>query len=83
MFKGQQNEAERIAEELINIEKYPNHGQVINYQDAKKIGLNVVYRPDTDRYWQAMWQLYINYIIMMREKESVKIYESTYSSIMI
>ncbi|WP_028776203.1 SDH family Clp fold serine proteinase [Shimazuella kribbensis] len=83
MFKGQINEAKRIAEELINIEKYPNHGQVINYQDARKIGLNVVYKADHDPLWQAMWQLYINYMIMMREKESVKIYESTYSSIMI
>jgi hypothetical protein len=56
---------------------------VINYQDAKKIGLNIVYKADNDPLWKAMWHLYMNYIIMMREKESIKIYENTYSSIMV
>jgi hypothetical protein len=83
MFKDQPIEAKRVAEELINIDKYPNHGQVINYRDAKKIGLNVVYKADNDSLWKAMWHLYMNYIITMREKESIKIYENTYSSIMV
>ncbi|SDZ04379.1 hypothetical protein [Thermoactinomyces sp. DSM 45892] len=83
MHKGNLKEAQRIAEELINIEKYPNHGQVIDHFDAKSIGLKVVYKPYGDELWQAWWRLYVNYIVMMREREVVKIFESSDASVML
>jgi hypothetical protein len=83
MYKKNKKEAKRIAEELINIEKYPNHGQVINYQDAQKIGLKVVYMPYRDPVWQAMWSLYLHYIVAMRERMYVKMFESRDCSIVL
>lgn len=82
MCKGKPDEAKRIAEHLINIDKYPNHGSVINYQEAKAIGLQVVYKPFSDGIWQAYWLLYTKYLVMMREKSGIKIFESNTSSVM-
>lgn len=83
MCKKNKREAKRIAEELINIEKYPNHGQVINYQDAQRIGLNVVYMPYTDPIWRALWSLYLHYVVAMRERMYVKMFESRDCSIVL
>jgi len=82
MYKGQSREAKRIAEHLINIDKYPNHGSVINYREAQAIGLRVAYMPFSDAIWQAYWHLYTKYLVMMREKAGVKIFESHASSVM-
>lgn len=75
--------AKRIAETLINIDKYPNHGSVIGYEEAKAIGLNVVYQSDGDEFWQGMWRLYTRYLVYMREKAAVKLFESSDVSIMV
>jgi hypothetical protein len=83
MYKNQPKEAERIAEELINIEKYPSHGQVINYRDGLKIGLRITYKSFDDPIWQMLWHLYISYIVVMKEQTTIKIFENRNSSVMI
>ncbi|WP_052807463.1 SDH family Clp fold serine proteinase [Risungbinella massiliensis] len=83
MKKNQPKEAARIAEELINIEKYPNHGQVINYQDGLRIGLRITYQSFDDPIWRAFWRLYVNYIVVMKEQQAVKIFENTNASVML
>jgi hypothetical protein len=82
MYKNHPLKAKQIAETLINIDKYPNHGSVINYEEAKAIGLNVIYKPFNDPVWQAYWLLYTKYLVMMREKSGIKIFESNTSSVM-
>jgi hypothetical protein len=82
MYKNDPKAAKRIAQELINIEKYPNHGSVINHVEAKAMGLNVVFKPFHDEVWQAMWRLYTKYLVYMREKAGVKIFESSASFFM-
>jgi hypothetical protein len=32
--------------------------------------------------WQAIWRLYTRYLVYMREKTAIKIFESTSSSVM-
>ncbi|AUS09815.1 hypothetical protein C1X05_13960 [Laceyella sacchari] len=82
MYKNNPLAAKRIAETLTNIEKYPNHGSVINYQEARAIGLKITYMPYNDEVWQAIWRLYTRYLVYMREKTAIKIFESTSSSVM-
>jgi hypothetical protein len=83
MYRGDtKGTAQKIAEHLINIDKYPNHGSVINFAEARAIGLNVVYKPFNDPVWQAIWRLYARYLVYMREKTAVKIFENSDSSVM-
>lgn len=81
MCSGDTACANRIAESLVNIEEYPNHGSVINYSEAKTLGLNVVYASYDDELWQHLWRLYIRYIVEIREKEWVKVFESSSTSV--
>lgn len=83
MYKNQPNEAARIAEELINIDKYPNHGQVIHYQDGLRIGLKITYKSFDDPIWRSFWRLYVNYIVAMKEQATVKVFENSHSSVMM
>jgi len=71
-----EEKAERIAEELANVKKYLSHGYVIDYEEARKIGLTVKYLPPSDPLWQALWRLYCTYEIDIRSKQLVKIFES-------
>lgn len=80
MCKGDPQAAKRIAEQLTNIDKYPNHGSVINVTEASAIGLKVVYKPFHDPVWQAMWRLYTRYLVYMRERTVIKIFENRESS---
>ncbi|WP_124728176.1 SDH family Clp fold serine proteinase [Staphylospora marina] len=83
MFKNDVRAARKVAEQLSNIEKYPNHGTVIDHQEATRLGLKIHYRSFADPLWQAYWRLYTKYLVMMREKAGIKIFESSTSSIMI
>lgn len=82
MHKNNPLKAKRIAETLINIDKYPNHGSVISYEEAISMGLNIVYKSDVDEDWQIMWRLYTRYLVYMREKSAIKIFESSSASVM-
>lgn len=73
----------KIAEELTDIERYPNHGAVISYSEVQNIGLNVEYVPYDSDIWQLMWRLYIRYTVEMREKSIVKVFESKSTSVLI
>ncbi len=83
MCSGDSAKAASIAESLVNIEEYPNHGSVINFKEAESLGLNVCYKPYDDELWQLLWRLYIRYTVEIREKEWVKIFESNNTSVTI
>lgn len=72
-----------IAKELTDIDKYPNHGAVINYSEAQTIGLKVTYMPPSNPVWELMWRLYIRYSVEMKEKTLVKVFESSKTSAMV
>lgn len=48
----------KIASDLMDISRYPSHGQMIGWEAARNIGLNVDYRPLTDQSWRKYWALY-------------------------
>jgi Serine dehydrogenase proteinase len=72
-----------IAKQLVDIEKFPNHGAVIDWREAKNLGLNVTYLPQDDELWQGIWRLFCMYAVDLKSKELVKFFESNKYSVSI
>ncbi|MEX3616473.1 SDH family Clp fold serine proteinase [Paenibacillus glucanolyticus] len=83
MCSGDSQKAQKIAEELLDIEKYPNHGNVISWKDATDIGLNVCYLPPSDDLWKAFWTLIALYDNDMKINKTIKIFEGSKLSVTI
>ena len=48
-----------VADRLMDTNRFPSHGQMIDWRTALEIGLeNVRYMPRTDHLWRMYWQLY-------------------------
>jgi hypothetical protein len=75
MYKHNEGAASLIAEQLVDIEKYPNHGAVINWQEARSIGLEVTYYPPSAPLWEAVWRLFCMYDVDLKSKQLVKFFE--------
>ncbi|WAM36587.1 hypothetical protein OTK01_000361 [Caldicellulosiruptor acetigenus] len=82
MCKDNPKKAAEIVSQLLDIDKYPNHGQVINYEEARQIGLKVEYIKFDSDLWQLIWRLTVIYQNELRTKQLVKIFESrNYSAV--
>jgi ATP-dependent protease ClpP protease subunit len=68
-----------IASELMDTTKYPSHGQMIGWEAAKAIGLNVEYLAPSDSTWKLYWELYC--LLRLAVNEDQKIFESGYASL--
>jgi hypothetical protein len=69
----------KIASELMDINTYPSHGQMIGWEAAQKIGLNVSYMPLSDPLWRKYWSLYCHLRLAIESDQ--RIFESNYVSI--
>lgn len=87
MCEGDEEKAKRIAQELTNVEKYLSHGSVIDWEEAQKIGLKIVYLEPKDPLWELIWRLYCVYLSDLRAasrtENIIKIFESESVSITI
>lgn len=81
MCKGKPKKAGTIAGELMNVEKYGSHGMVIDWREAQRLGLAVLYLKPHDRLWDAIWRLFASYEVVMRNKNIIKAFESERVSI--
>lgn len=70
-----------IASELMDTKKYPSHGQMIGWEAAKDIGLNVEYLAPTDSIWKLYWELYC--LLRLAVNTDQKIFESGYASLIV
>lgn len=69
----------KIADALLDIRRWPSHGQMIHWQDVRDLGLPVEYlSPRSDR-WQAYWRLYC--LLRLEVKDRENIFESAYASL--
>jgi hypothetical protein len=68
----------RIATDLMDIDRFPSHGQMIGYDTAKTIGLPVRYLPKDDPTWKHYWTLYCHLRLVIEDNQ--KIFESYYVS---
>lgn len=69
----------KIANELMDINTYPSHGQMVGWEAAGKIGLTVEYLPPGDPTWRKYWALYCHLRLAIESDQ--RIFESNYVSL--
>jgi hypothetical protein len=81
MFQSRPGNFTKIARDLMNPKLWHAHGQVINWVDAKDIGLEVEYLDPKSEEWQAYWELYCLQRLAVEDRK--KLFESSYVSLML
>jgi|SRR5579863_490557 hypothetical protein len=71
----------QITSALMDIGRWPSHGQMIKWQDAKDIGLPVHYLLPRSTQWQAYWRLYC--LLRLAVKDRQNIFESAHASLIL
>jgi hypothetical protein len=71
----------QIAAALMDTTRWPSHGQMVKWQDAKDLGLPVEYLPPRSAEWQRYWQLYC--LLRMAVKDRQNIFESAHASLIL
>jgi len=79
--QGDTKKAKRIAKSLVSTQRYLSHGTVIDYIEAKSIGLTVEYLAPDDTLWQVIWRLYCAYQADIARESLAKVFESDRVSI--
>jgi len=69
----------KIANDLLDVDRFPSHGQMIGWEAAIRIGLQVDYLPMYDPLWRRYWELYCHQRLAV--KETQKLFESPYVSL--
>ena len=69
------DEIEAKVLQLSSREVYFSHGSVINYVEARAIGLEVEYLPPDSELWKKIWLLYCMYDHDCRRDKYLKIFE--------
>jgi hypothetical protein len=68
----------KIATDLMDINRFQSHGQMIGYETAKTIGLPVRYLAKDEPMWKLYWTLYCHLRLAIEDNQ--KIFESYYVS---
>ena len=71
----------KIAGELMDINRYPSHGQMIGWEAARNIGLTIDYLPLSDPTWRKYWALYCHLRLAIESDQ--RIFESNYVSLIM
>lgn len=62
MMSGKtQQEIEEVLGKISSSNGYKSHGAVIDYEEAKSLGLSTSYLPPDDNLWKQLWLLYCTY----------------------
>jgi hypothetical protein len=69
----------QIANDLMDLARWPSHRQMINWEDAHAIGLPVDYLPPSNDLWQKLWLLHCYQRMSLQEKE--RLFESAFVSL--
>lgn len=69
----------KVANELMDVSRYPSHGQMIDCEQARNMGLLVEYLPPTDPAWRKYWALYCHLRLAIDSEQ--RIFESNYVSL--
>lgn len=71
-----------ITSALLDTKRWPSHGQMIGWQDAKhELDLNVEYLPPRSAQWQSYWRLYCLLRLAVADKQNI--FESAYASLIL
>ena len=69
----------KIASELMDVSRYPSHGQMIDWEQARTMGLPIEYLAPTDAAWRKYWMLYCHLRLAIDSEQ--RIFESNYVSL--
>lgn len=70
-----------IASDLMDLAKFPSHGQMIGWELADSIGLAVTYMPPSDPIWRRYWALYCHLRLAIESEQ--RVYESNFVSLIL
>lgn len=70
-----------IVAELMNIDQFPSHSQMIGCERAQQIGLNISYMSMGDPLWRKYWSLYCHLRMAIAEQPGQRLFESSYVSL--
>jgi hypothetical protein len=79
MFQKKKATYTKIAADLMDINRWPAHGQMIGYEDAKELELEIEYLAPDSVEWRAYWSLYCQQRLAV--KDGAKLFESDYASL--
>ena len=79
MFQKKKATYTKIAGELLDIARWPAHGQMISYEDAKEMELEIEYLAPDSPEWQAYWSLYCQQRLAVKDGQTL--FESDYASL--
>jgi hypothetical protein len=71
----------KITSQLLDIEAYPSHGQMIGWEEAANMGLAIVHMPIDDPTWRQYWSLYCHLRFALGNGQ--RIFESDYVSLVM
>ncbi len=72
----------KVATELMDINQYPSHGQMIGWEAARTMDLPIDYRAPDDPIWRKYWALYCHLRLALESSEQ-RIFESNYVSLIM
>jgi serine dehydrogenase proteinase len=79
MFQRKKATYTKIAGELMDTSRWLSHGQMIGWQDAKQMELEVEYLPPETNEWREYWSLYC--LQRLDVKDNEKLFEADYASL--
>ena len=79
MFQKRKGNYTKIASELMDTNKWPAHGQMISWEDAREMGLEVKYIEPASEEWRMYWSLFCLERLAVKDRENL--FESDYASL--
>ena len=79
MFHNKKATYTKIASDLLDTKRWLTHGQMIGYQAAQSLDLEVEYLQSDSEEWRAYWRLYC--LQRLAIKDNQKLFESDYVSL--
>jgi hypothetical protein len=79
MFQHKKATYTKIAGELMDTNRWPAHGQMISWEDAKEMELEIEYLGPDSKEWREYWSLYCQQRLAI--KDNMKLFESDYASL--
>lgn len=61
----------KIISDLMDIKKFPSHGQMIGSEEAKEIGLNITYMDPQNPVWKQYWSIYCYLRLAIRDDQKI------------
>jgi hypothetical protein len=80
MFQQKKATYTKIAADLMDTSRWPAHGQMIGWEDAKEMELEIEYLVPDSPEWRGYWSLYCQQRLAVKDG-NLKLFESDYASL--